>query len=185
MTTFEYLAVLISIIVGLGITHLLGGVARFISNPNRYRLYWVHLVWTAYLFLYLAMFWWYQLWMNTVEEWTSLLYAFLVFCAVVLYLICAIIIPSDFPEDGDFREYFFSRRRWFFGLLLFWSILDTVDSLIKDHEIYPVLLLFFSALKVIGMVTKNAKFHAAFAASFLSLLAYGLFSGNWDRLLLN
>ena len=50
MTTFEYLAVLISIIVGLGITHLLGGVARFIHHPDRYKFYWVHLLWICYAF---------------------------------------------------------------------------------------------------------------------------------------
>ena len=67
MTTFEYLAVLVSVIVGLGITQLLGGVARLITHRTEHKLYWVHLVWAATIFLSLVSFWWAQLWLNTVE----------------------------------------------------------------------------------------------------------------------
>ena len=35
MGMFEYIAVLTSIIVGLGITHLLKGVARLVQHPGR------------------------------------------------------------------------------------------------------------------------------------------------------
>ena len=111
MTTFEYLAVLISIIVGLGITHLLGGVARFIHYPDRYKFFWIHLVWVWFVFIYLLYFWWSQLWMNTVEEWNTYLYAFLVLYSVLLYLLCVIITPPDAPEGFDLRGFFFGDCR--------------------------------------------------------------------------
>ena len=57
MTTFEYIAVLLSVIVGLGLTHLLGAVARLIHHPGRYKLYWIHLFWAWYVFVYLLYFW--------------------------------------------------------------------------------------------------------------------------------
>ena len=103
MTTFEYLAVLVSIIVGLGITHLLGGVARFIHHSGRYKFYWVHFLWTLFVFIYLLFFWWFQLWMNRVEEWSVFLYAFLVLYSVLLYLLCVIITPPETPEGLDLR----------------------------------------------------------------------------------
>ena len=78
MTTFEYIAVLVSIIVGLSLTHLLGGVGRIIGNPGCAKVYWVHLVWTLYAFVYLVAFWWWEYQLSTVEVWTVQLYLFLV-----------------------------------------------------------------------------------------------------------
>jgi len=43
MGMFEYVTVLTSIIVGLGITHLLQGTTRLIQEPEAGRPYWVHL----------------------------------------------------------------------------------------------------------------------------------------------
>ena len=169
MTTFEYLAVLISVIVGLGITQLLGGVARLINYRSKYKLYWVHLVWTANLFMLLVAFWWSQLWLNRLEDWTYLFYFFTILFSVLLYLICAVIMPSDFPGDGDFRHYFFTRRRWFFGILLALSIATLLDTWLKGQG-YPVPSLLvavsvtvYLALTVTGMLTRNPKFHGFFA----------------------
>jgi len=183
MTTFEYLAVLISIIVGLGITHLLGGVARFISNPGKYKLYWVHLVWTAYVFVYLAMFWWFQLWMNRVEEWTALLYMFLVVWTVLLYVQCAVIMPRDFPDNGDFRQYFYGRRKWFLGLLLADIVFESVDAIIKEHT---DLLLGFAVMGiplVIAITTKRPAVQAIVAVFGFSVLLWTHFIGGWDAVL--
>jgi predicted phage tail protein len=43
MGIFEYVAVLTSIIIGLGIAHLLQGVARMIQRQDTEPVYWVHL----------------------------------------------------------------------------------------------------------------------------------------------
>jgi hypothetical protein len=37
MGVFEYVSVLTSIIVGLGIAHLLGGVAGLVQHPGRHK----------------------------------------------------------------------------------------------------------------------------------------------------
>ena len=57
MEIFEYIAVLTSIIIGLGMAHLLRGVVRIIQHPERYPVYWIHLGWVVYMFISLV-FWW-------------------------------------------------------------------------------------------------------------------------------
>ena len=171
MTTFEYFSVLISVIIGLGITHLLSGITRLISHPDRFKLYWIHLLWTGWIFLYLPYFWWFTFWYNPVEEWSYQLYAFLILNAVVLYMICAVLMPSDAPDNGDFRRYYFARKRWFFGLLIASAILDLVDQTIREGSLGPAgefWAVAYLALVVPGMVTENEKYHAAMA-----LLAFG------------
>ena len=79
MDIFEYVAVLTSIIIGLGITHLLRGVAGLIQHPDQHRIYWVHLVWVGYLFFTLIFWWWWEFRLGTIETWTFYLYLFVVF----------------------------------------------------------------------------------------------------------
>jgi len=67
MDTFEYLAVLVSIIVGLGVAHILLAVGRIISEPGQEKPYWIHAIWVLNAFLYLLYFWWFQLRYRSVE----------------------------------------------------------------------------------------------------------------------
>ncbi|MGA7914800.1 MAG: hypothetical protein WCA00_06155 [Candidatus Acidiferrales bacterium] len=43
MDMYLLVRVLFSIILGLGISRLLTGVARIVQHPERFRVYWVHL----------------------------------------------------------------------------------------------------------------------------------------------
>jgi hypothetical protein len=60
MDLYSHVRVLFSIILGLGVSHLLRGVARIMQHPKQYRVYWVHLAWAIFLFLYLIHFWWWE-----------------------------------------------------------------------------------------------------------------------------
>ena len=53
MSEFEFLAVLISIVMGLGVTNLLAGVGRTIHRRKQVRPDAVHTLWTATAFLVL------------------------------------------------------------------------------------------------------------------------------------
>ena len=58
MDRFSYLSVLISIILGLGITQLVTGLGRLIQARHRVRLYWPSVVWTGILLLIHVQTWW-------------------------------------------------------------------------------------------------------------------------------
>ncbi len=57
MNAFEYLSVLISIILALGMTRVLTGVGEMLQARMHRRIYWVHVIWIANLFIYLVMAW--------------------------------------------------------------------------------------------------------------------------------
>jgi uncharacterized membrane protein HdeD (DUF308 family) len=58
MAAFEYLSVLISIILALGMTRVLAGVGEMLQARSHRRIYWVHAMWVINLFLYLVIAWW-------------------------------------------------------------------------------------------------------------------------------
>jgi hypothetical protein len=74
MEMFEYVVAITSIIIGLAIAHLLQGLAQIIQHPGRRPVYWVHLVWVAYLFLNAVFWWWWEYRYRAVEIWTFQLY---------------------------------------------------------------------------------------------------------------
>ncbi len=175
MQMFEYIIVLISITIGLALTHLMQGIAGLIQHPDRARAWWVHLIWVAYMVLSTIFWWWWQFNLQQIVTWTFLLFVFVLCYAFLIYVICALLFPKDLDGYDGFKDYFLSRRRWFFGLLIGWQAIDLFDSWIKgpDHFAslgteYLVAWVVFSLLAVLGMWTRRATVHAVIALLYLS-----------------
>ena len=132
MTSFEYISTLLSIIIGLGITHLFVGISRLINNPRKIKIYWIHLLWTLFIFIYMISFWWFEYKFNTIQDWTFQLYLFIILYAVLLFFLCVINMPFHLPDN--FKEYFYSSRRWFFIVLLIVHVIDIFDTMFKGSD---------------------------------------------------
>lgn len=184
MDMFNYVMVLASVIIGLGITHLLQGVGQIVQHPGREKIYWVHLLWVAATFLRAIFWWWFEFRLSEVTEWTFTLYLFVLCYALLIYFWCALLFPRDLAGYDGFKDYFYSRRRWFFGLILAGQLVDVADTLLKglDHfrslgPSYLVAIATLSLLSFIAMVTRRERFHGAFAIfSVVYLLAYPWFA---------
>jgi hypothetical protein len=131
MGMFEYVVVLTGVVIGLALTHLMQGVAKIIEHPSRVRIWWVHLAWVAYMFVSAVFWWWWEFSLRLITNWTFQLYAFVVAYAFFIYLICAILFPSDIAPFDGFKDYFMARRRWFFGMLIAWLAVDLLDTRMK------------------------------------------------------
>ena len=171
MDMFEYISVLTSIIIGLGITHLLQGVAGLIQRPRRGEIYPTHLVWVAYMLLTTALWWWWQFGLTIRPRWTLGIYLFVSAFALVLYLLCALLFPADLDGYDGYHDYFMSRRGWFFGLLALAYLLDLVDTLLKGVDYfaslgvgYPIQAGLIVVLCLVGAVTRSERYHAGLAA---------------------
>lgn len=119
MTPFEHLAVLISIIIGLGLTHLLASVHRLAQARARVRLHWLPLMWTVLLFVSQVEWWWASFQWREEVNWNFFYFLFILISPVGLYLASAFVLPDVEPEVPyyDLGEYYFDTRGWFFGVL--------------------------------------------------------------------
>ena len=174
MEIFEYVAVLTSIIIGLGIAQLLQGFTRQIQHPEQGKIYWVHLCWVTYMFLTIVFWWWWEFKLGMIEEWTFTLYLFVLFYAVLAYLLCAFLFPGNFSDYDGPKGYFYSKCKWFFGLLVIFNLADLCDTLLKGQEYfanlgseYPLA----TGLKIVlacgAIFSKSEWYHAAIAVAFL------------------
>jgi len=89
-----------------------------------------------------------------------------------------VLFPDDIAEYAGYRDYFLSRRRWFFGMLAVSMVFDAIDSLLKGREHfdalgveYPIRLMMYGLLALVAAVTRNQRFHVIFA---IGGLAYQL-----------
>ena len=171
MTSYEYISTLLSIIIGLGITHLLIGIGRIINNPKGVKPYWIHLVWTLAIFIYLIQYWWFEYKLISILEWTFQLYFFFILYAISLFFLCILNMPFYFPDD--FREYYYSTRRWFFIVFLLVNIIDVTDTLIKGSSHfaslgigYPIFFTSCFIMAIVGFFSKKELHHAIIAITF-------------------
>jgi hypothetical protein len=130
---FVHVRMVLSMAVSLAMARLLAGLARFVQHPGRIRTFSVQLLWVAFMLVLLIHFWWWQFALAHLQVWTFATFAFLVGYAALLYLLCAILFPDDIAEYDGYRDYFMSRRTWFFGLLLLVCAIDLVDTRIKGE----------------------------------------------------
>jgi len=178
MEMFEYVSVLTSIIIGLGIAQILQGITGIIQHPEQGKVYWIQFCWVGYMFLLAVFWWWWEFRLGTVEIWTFPLYMFVILYAVLVYLLCALLFPTDYSGYDGPKDYFYSKRAWFFGLLIFVNIIDLGDTLLKGWEYfaslgleYPIATVSKMVLAGIAIYSKNEKYHAFVA---ISLLLYQL-----------
>ncbi|MCL7926292.1 MAG: hypothetical protein M8841_00765 [marine benthic group bacterium] len=138
MGTFEYVMVLVSIVIGLAITYLLNalaaGVHRLRGHGEPLRLDAVYLLWIGFVLIWLISFWWWEFKFQEVEAWSFGLYLFVITYAVGLFLLAAVLVPNRMEGVGDSFEYFMDGRKWFFWGLILLVGLDTIDSFLKSAE---------------------------------------------------
>jgi len=177
MGVFEYIGVLISVIMGLAITHLAVGASKLIQNRATSKLCLPHALWTLNVLLYILMIWWSMFWWSGLEDWTAYHYLGITVYAIVMFLMAAMLYPYDMDNNIDIEAYFFKNRIWFFSLMMIAWILDIPETVGKEitgvREMPPRYFIFVSsmiALAIIGIVSSNRGVHRALPIAWLLLL---------------
>ncbi len=177
MDAFEYISILTSIIIGLGMAQLLLGVSRLIQHPESARPYWVHLCWVLTMFVYSVFWWWWQFNLGEIEVWTFGAYLLVIFYAFLIFLMCALLSPVNLSGYDGFEDYYYAKRAWIFGTFLVIQFVDLGNVLMKGMDVllelgvqYLVgasLTVVFSA---VAIATRNKSFHATFVLALLTFL---------------
>jgi len=67
---FRYLAVMISMVLGFGLTTLCGGIGNLVQIRRRVKLYWLHSLWVVLLLVLHVHLWWVFWSLRGVADWT-------------------------------------------------------------------------------------------------------------------
>ena len=70
MSQFDFLSVLVSIIIALGLSHILASAAQLIRRRRRVQMHYTTLIWMAVLFLLLVQIWWVAFHLREIMHWS-------------------------------------------------------------------------------------------------------------------
>ena len=177
---FNYVAVLVSIVIGLTVTRVMSGLGEMIQAANRSRVYWVHVLWHGTLGLQVLVSWWLLYRWHTAPEWNFLLFVWITTPSIMLYLAAAILIPGELETTGseNWRDYYFRNCRGFFLILFAIAPQDIVDTLLKGWKhfldqgpLYVPFLTFWAAGMLVAAITRNETYHKVWAILFPSVQA--------------
>ncbi len=156
MSEFEFLSVLISIIIGLGLTHILTGLVRDIFAGRATEN---HVIYTIFVIIVLVLNWWVIFSWRNHPSWSFDAFLVLVSWAISHYVIAITLYPPKGSDSGHFE----THRHWFLWSLFAMTMLDIGQTAMRGDIFRPwyylVFVLHISVLSAIGAVSKSDLFH--------------------------
>jgi len=173
LSSFEFVTVLVAVIIGLGISHLLLGLGRAIHDRKTISIWWVQILWTVAVFQYLSLFWWNLYYTNSGSSWTQLEYLFLLTHATLPFFAAVLLYRPGGGGAGteDMKTTFETNRKWFLGVWVLITIADVPTTALQGNLFSPwyylptIGILFILAL--IGVFTANPRYQGFLATFFV------------------
>jgi len=134
MDEFVHVRTIVGIILGLSITHIVQGIVKLIAHPTKTKVYWVQMIWVAFLFLLIVNFWWWEFSLRTIHQWNFLNYIFLIVYSALFYASAYVLSPHTLDDYEGSKDYYYSRKKWFFSILAIIYLMDLVDTELKGIE---------------------------------------------------
>ena len=103
MSEFEVLSVLISIVIGLGVTQLLSGFGNAFHYRKTNKIDSVHVAWTITTFFLLILNWWVALLWRDFEDWTFTVFFIMIAWTISMYMTTVALYPADLSRDSNYR----------------------------------------------------------------------------------
>ncbi len=179
MDIFEFVLVMVSLVLAIGLTSLLREVSAMISDRNTRHFELVRLTWIAILFLYVVSYWW-SMWDFRAVEWTFPGYVFLLLVPTLLYIAMDLLVRCGASNGATTpAEAFEGIRVPFFATMFVVQMLGTWDDwLLSVAPIWTplrwlqiVVIVLFAASAFISRPVAQK----VIALSVLALLAFGMF----------
>ena len=186
MNRFEFIMVLVSIIIGLGVAELLQSVAKIIRVACRGRT--LSLLWLINMLnMFIQYFW--ASWVQADKlDWSYFELLVLLMGPIIMYIICSLLrVPEQHSEELDGQ--FINQRRPFF--ILFISLMVTFSlsdflfgaSVMEGGEYdglgQHLVRVVATGLFIFLMVTKRRSLHITGSLVFLLIQAFFIINWTW------
>jgi hypothetical protein len=174
MELFEFLMVLVSIIIGLAMAELLTGSARLLRARRSVDFYWLHTLLILGIGLAMLQIWWESWHLRDVGAVSFLQLCLLLASPIALFMMAHLLFPGR-GEPVVMRDYYFQQAPLIWGFALLGTLVGTFalpwasgDTVIRLNNLsgFPMIALF-----VVMIISKNPRVHEVAAPLVLVLLA--------------
>lgn len=180
ISPFEYISILVSIILGLGITQILSAFADLLYNYKKVKFYWPQLLWVLFILFLQIQDWFVFYQLERISVWNLPLLLFVLAYPITLFICSKMLLPTNKEEERiDMKAFYYNQFPVIFlfvaiGIVL--SILFNVlllNRAVIEQSVLLAFLLF--TLYLIGNKGKNEILHkllsiAIIAGSLCSLI---------------
>jgi hypothetical protein len=178
MTPFEYVIVLISIILGLGITTILTGVAEFIKHPPTGKFYLPYAVWIILVFVLNVHEWWETYSLRSVETWKLPVFLFIILYPIALYILAHLLFPANLKDGVDTKSFYLNNYPRLFISAIIMDILGIIHNIFitgipAQEQIFQFVVLIALSFMVVTK-NKNNLAHQIIAVVLLLMTLAGL-----------
>lgn len=179
MTHFEFILIMISLVMAIGVTQLLQGAVRIFRNRDTLDLDWVPLVWMSSLFTLLILHWW-SLWGFRDVAWTFPYFVFMLIPPIFMYLGVSMLLPADVTQTGvSLRAGFEKVRIGFMAIMLIAFVTASLDGwLLGTEPAWNALRLAQAGIvtgSILALATPNRRVQELVALTILAILVFASF----------
>lgn len=174
MSRFEFLLVLVSIIVALALSDVIAAWGRMLRNRKTVPPYWLHTLWLILAFLILTEVWWVLWELQGQVEWTYGNFLIVLVAPTFAVLAVETITPTetDLENTSDLRSFYFESAPQFFRLAVLFEC-ALIGQNVWFFGLRPWILTVQTIATLVAVVlatTRNPKVHER-----VSLVVPGIF----------
>ena len=178
MSPFEYIVVLISIIIGLGITTLLTGLANIIKNFRKVKVYTPYMIWIVLAFILHVYEWWETYSLIHIKNWNLPTFLYIVLYPISLFILANLLNPTLKKGNYNLREIYFRQHSGFFSCMIILALLAILQNMTIGGyswvSQFPQMILVIIVSSFLIFKIRNTHLHLALSVlltlSMLSLL---------------
>ncbi len=158
ISPFEYTSILISIILGLGITQLLSALSDLLYNYKKVSFYWPQTGWALFVLFLQVQDWFITYQLRDKPVWHLSELVFVLLYPVSLFIAAKMLLPTNAHEENrDMKAYYMSQFPVLFSIMAISILLSVVfncwllgESLLTQLPIliFLLLLLYVSVRKI-------------------------------------
>ena len=173
ISPFEYVSILVSIILGLGITQILSAFSDLLYNYKKVRFYWPHTFWIVFILFLHIQDWFITYQLKDKPVWHLPELFFILLYPISLFCVAKMLLPTNEREErNDMKLFYKSQYPLQFiivGISIFISILFNYFFL-KESPLQQIPLLIFLSVMLYTALKKveNEMLHKAIAITIIS-----------------
>ncbi len=162
MSIFEFIMVMVSLILALALAQALRGATEIVTSGKRYL---PHGLWLLVVIMMILQTWWAYWDWNVISDWQITTYVAALVFPIALFVAVYMLVPATRSGDIDWRAHFFEVRIWFFATIMF---LSAYGAFVNVHyfdatffNFYRVFHAGFLLICMSALLTRNEKIHLA------------------------
>lgn len=173
ISPFEYVSILVSIILGLGITQILSAFSDLLYNYKKVKFYWPHTFWIVFILFLHIQDWFITYQLKDKPVWHLPELFFILLYPISLFCVAKMLLPTNEREErNDMKLFYKSQYPLLFtivGISIFISILFNYFFL-KEKPLLQIPLLIFLSVMLYTVFKKveNEILHKAIAITIIS-----------------